>query len=56
MKGKPPQAILDIHARMIENSVGGISRDHFHCASLVAETLHGAVDDYMKNRVSVPSR
>jgi NifU-like protein involved in Fe-S cluster formation len=46
-KGKTPQAILDIDADTIEKSVGGLSRDHFHCAGLAAETLHGAVDDYM---------
>lgn len=55
-KGKTPQAILDVDAGMIEKSVGGLSRDHFHCASLAAETLHGAVDDYMKGRVSITSQ
>jgi len=47
-KGKTAQAILDIDAKDIEKTVGGLARDHFHCAALAAETLHSAVDNYMK--------
>jgi nitrogen fixation NifU-like protein len=57
-KGKTAQAILDIDAKSIEKAVGGLAMDHFHCAALAAETLHSAVDNYMKACVSgrVPSK
>lgn len=51
-KGKTSQAILDIDAGTIEKSVGGLLKDHFHCASLAAETLHSAVDNFMKDRIA----
>lgn len=51
-KGKTAQAILDIDAKSIEKAVGGLARDHFHCATLAAATLHSAVDNYMKACVS----
>ncbi|QTA87494.1 Iron-sulfur cluster assembly protein domain-containing protein [Desulfonema magnum] len=47
-KGKSPEEILDIDADMIQKSVGGLPEDHIHCASLAAQTLHAAIDDYMK--------
>jgi nitrogen fixation NifU-like protein len=47
-KGKTPEEILDIDSSMIRNAVGGLPRDYWHCASLAAETLHAAIDNYMQ--------
>ncbi|MFO7707272.1 MAG: iron-sulfur cluster assembly scaffold protein [Desulfobacterales bacterium] len=47
-KGKTPQELLDIDADAIQKVIGGLSKDSMHCAELAAETLHSAVDDYMK--------
>jgi nitrogen fixation NifU-like protein len=47
-KGKSPDEILDIDAALIQKAVGGLPRDHWHCASLAADTLHAAVDHYMQ--------
>jgi len=46
--GKTPEEILDIDAIDIREAVGGLPRDHWHCAALAAETLHAAVDSYMR--------
>ena len=46
-KGKDPDQILEIDAQVIRNSIGGLPRDHMHCARLAAETLQGALHDYM---------
>ncbi len=47
-KGKSVDAILDIDADAIQRSIGGLPKDHWHCATLAASTLHSAIDDYMK--------
>jgi NifU-like protein involved in Fe-S cluster formation len=47
-KGKSVDAILDIDADTIQQSIGGLPKDHWHCATLAASTLHSAVDDYMR--------
>ena len=47
-KGKSPEEILDIDSAMIREAVGGLPRDHWHCASLAADTLHAAIDHYMQ--------
>jgi nitrogen fixation NifU-like protein len=47
-RGKTPQEILDIDAAMIRQAVGGLPRDHWHCSTLAADTLHAAIDDYMQ--------
>jgi len=51
-KGKTPDEILAIDADLIQASMGGLPRDHMDCASLAAETLQAALDDYMRNRGS----
>lgn len=48
-KGKTPEAILDIDADAIRAAIGDLPTDHRHCASLAADTLHSAIDGYMKN-------
>jgi nitrogen fixation protein NifU and related proteins len=47
-KGKSPEEILDIDSAMIREAVGGLPRDHWHCAGLAADTLHAAIDHYMQ--------
>jgi len=47
-KGKTAEEILDITGLRIQEAVGGLPRDHWHCAGLAAETLHAAVDNYMQ--------
>ena len=46
--GRTPDQILYIDTDLIQRSVGGLPSDHLHCAQLAAETLHAALDDYMK--------
>ncbi len=47
--GKNPMEILDIDANFIQSSIGGLSKDHMHCATLAAATLHAAIDNYMNS-------
>jgi NifU-like protein involved in Fe-S cluster formation len=56
-KGKSVDAILDIDADAIQRSIGGLPKEHWHCATLAASTLHAAMDDYMNihNLDSEPS-
>jgi len=49
-KGKTPEEILDIRADFIQKSVGGLSKDHMHCATLAEETLHAAIDNLMTSQ------
>jgi nitrogen fixation NifU-like protein len=51
-KGKTPDEILEIDPELIQNSVGGLPQDQMHCARLSVETLHTALEDYMKKRRS----
>jgi nitrogen fixation NifU-like protein len=46
-KGKTPDEIIEIDANRIQEYIGELPRDHYHCASLAAETLMAALDDYM---------
>jgi NifU-like protein involved in Fe-S cluster formation len=46
-KGKTPDELLDIDAERIQASIGGLPKDHMHCATLAAETLDAALHDYM---------
>jgi len=48
--GKTPEEILDIRADFIQHSVGGLSKDHMHCATLAEETLHAAIDKFMTSQ------
>ena len=45
--GKSPDEILDITADEIIEKLGGLPKDEAHCASLAAETLQEALNDYM---------
>jgi nitrogen fixation protein NifU and related proteins len=46
-KGKSVDAILDIDADAIQQSIGGLPKEHWHCATLAASTLHSAINEYM---------
>jgi nitrogen fixation protein NifU and related proteins len=47
-KGRTPDEVLEIDADLIQESMGGLPEDHLHCASLAAETLQAALDDFMR--------
>jgi NifU-like protein involved in Fe-S cluster formation len=47
-KGKTPDEILEIDPELIQQSVGGLPQDQMHCARLSVETLHTALEDYMR--------
>ncbi len=51
-KGKGPDEIIEIDSSHIEEALGGLPDTHKHCAMLAAETLHAAVEDYIKKQVS----
>jgi len=46
-KGKTPDEIAEIDAKMIKDYIGGLPSDHIHCAQLAEETLQAALNDYM---------
>ena len=45
--GKTPEEVLKIDSDLIQKSVGGLPKDHMHCADLAEQTLHMAVEDYL---------
>jgi nitrogen fixation protein NifU and related proteins len=47
-KGKTPDEILEIDPELIRQSIGGLPQEQMHCARLSVETLHTALEDYMK--------
>jgi NifU-like protein involved in Fe-S cluster formation len=49
-KGKTPDEIIEIDANRIQESIGGLPRDHLHCARLAEETLQTALDRFMLSR------
>jgi nitrogen fixation NifU-like protein len=49
-KGKTPDEILEIDPDHIQKSIGGLPQEQIHCAQLSIETLHAAIDDYMKKQ------
>jgi len=51
-KDKSPEEIMDIRADLIQHSIGGLSKDHMHCATLAEETLHTAIDNLMTSQWS----
>lgn len=55
-KGKTPEDVLDIDADIIQKSIGGLSTDHMHCATLAVATLRKAIDDYMRKSTGKPLR
>ncbi|MBW2012070.1 MAG: iron-sulfur cluster assembly scaffold protein [Deltaproteobacteria bacterium] len=46
--GKSPEEIFNIDADLVQRSIGGLPKDHMHCANLAVDTLYSAVDDYMR--------
>jgi nitrogen fixation NifU-like protein len=51
-KGKTPEELLEIDAELIRKSVGGLPEDQMHCARLSVETLHAALDEFMRKTSS----
>lgn len=49
-QGKDPDEIMAIDGEQILEILGGLPEDDRHCAFLAVETLHKALDDYMKNK------
>ncbi|HBF43919.1 MAG TPA: hypothetical protein DDW42_09915, partial [Desulfobacteraceae bacterium] len=45
--GKDVDEILNIDTTLIQKSIGGLPKDHMHCARLAEETLQAALEDYM---------
>ena len=45
--GKSPDALLEITGDVIVEELGGLPSDDTHCASLAAETLQEALNNYM---------
>lgn len=46
--GKTPEALLEISGIAILKALGGLPEENEHCAYLAAESLHAALDDYMR--------
>jgi NifU-like protein involved in Fe-S cluster formation len=55
-EGKTAEEILDISPETVAESIGGLPKDHMHCATLATATLREAVHDYMKNCVHKPDK
>ncbi|MBW2107260.1 MAG: iron-sulfur cluster assembly scaffold protein [Deltaproteobacteria bacterium] len=55
-EGKTPEQILDISPETIRDAIGGLPSDHMHCATLAVDTLHEAVNDYMKKSMASSCR
>jgi nitrogen fixation NifU-like protein len=51
-KGKTLDEILEIDPDLVQKSIGGLPPEQIHCAQLSVETLHAAIDDYMKKQRS----
>ena len=45
--GKSPDELLEVTGEVIMEKLGGLPSDDTHCASLAAETLQEALNDYM---------
>ena len=48
--GKSPDEVTDVTGEAILRVLGGLPEEDRHCAFLAAETLHTALDDYMRKR------
>jgi len=48
--GQTPDQLIDITGDAILQRLGGLPEDQQHCASLAAETLQTALNDYMVKR------
>ena len=53
-EGKTAEEILDISPENIAESIGGLPKDHMHCATLAVATLQEAVNDHMRKSVNKP--
>jgi len=49
-KGASLREAAEIDAERIEGLLGGLHKDHRHCAVLAAATLKAAIRDYLKKR------
>jgi len=49
-KGRRVDQALALGPEQIVESLGGLPREHMHCANLAATTLRLAVKDYLKHR------
>ncbi|MDD5451894.1 MAG: iron-sulfur cluster assembly scaffold protein [Desulfovibrionales bacterium] len=45
--GKDPEGLFEISGEAILSAIGGLPKDHEHCAFLAAETLQAAANDYL---------
>lgn len=54
-RGRTSDEILEIDPEMIRESVGGLPEGQMHCARLSVETLHAALDDFMRKTASTKS-
>ncbi len=50
VKGRSLEEAAGIDAQQIEDELGGLPREHRHCAALAAATLRAALRDYWKKR------
>ena len=46
--GKTADQLLEIDGDLILNELGGLPEENEHCAHLAAESLHAALDDFMR--------
>jgi nitrogen fixation NifU-like protein len=49
-RGKTPDEVTEITGEAILNVLGGLPEEDRHCAFLAADTLHEALDDYMRKQ------
>jgi len=49
--GKTGDELLEIDGHVILNELGGLPEENEHCAHLAAESLHAALDDFMRRHV-----
>ena len=53
--GKSPDGLLEISGDVIMQELGGLPTDDAHCASLAAETLQEALNDFMLKKAKKKS-
>ena len=49
--GKSPDELIEVTGEVIMEELGGLPTDDAHCASLAAETLQEALNDYMVKQI-----
>jgi nitrogen fixation NifU-like protein len=51
VKGKTPdEALAQVGAAEIQAAIGGLPKDHMHCAVLAADTVEKALGDYVRKK------